>query len=217
MTEEQGSRRFPTARSLKVEDLIQVYDGIIADADEVLKESNIAGPLPTPGLPEGVEAYLKWTDHNDPLPPDDITAVDDLTLGKMFSLFQNWTNYVASQVTRAKAIRDGQERNLKVVKSALAIFYREERGVAASMISDYVNVDERYVEVDASVLRIKVFYETSSSREDQLRRTLNNISREQTRRRDELERTLHDEWGGREPKPPSGPRGPRARDRGFSR
>ncbi len=228
MNEER--RRFPTARSLKVEDLLNIYDGIIDGADKVLIESDIAAPLPLPGMPDELDGYLNWAEReivvsdgrggeigkviriNDPLPPDDMTAVDDLILGKMFSLFQNWTNYIASEVTRAKCIRDIQERHLKVIKSALAIYYREEKGVAAGLISDYVNVDERYVEVDAALLRIKVFYETAASREDQLRRTLNNISREQTRRKDELDRTLHDERGGR---PNTGPWSPRGRDKGF--
>lgn len=187
--------RFPTARTLKVDDLLQVYDGIIDEADAVLKESQIAGPLPIPAIPEGVESYLRWTDHQDPLPPDDITDIGDLQLGKMFSLFQNWTNYVAAEVTRAKCMKEVQERNLKVVKSALTLHYRDE-GTSTTVLDDKVNCDSRYVEVDAGLLRMKVFYETAKSREDQLRRTLNNISREQTRRQNELERQLHDERGG---------------------
>ena len=195
MSSTDGRARFPTARTLKVDDLLAIYDGIISDADAVLKESQIAGPLPVPELPTGVDSYLRWTDHNDPLPPDDLTDAPPLILGKLFSLFQNWTNYVAAEVTRAKCIRDVQERNLKVIKSALTLHYREE-GTSAAVLEDKVNCDARFVEVDAALLRIKVFYETASSREQQLRRTLNNTSREQTRRKDERERELHDERGG---------------------
>lgn len=190
-------KRFPVARSMKVNDLLAVYDGIIGDADKVLAESQIAGSLPLPAMPEGLEGYIRWSNHNDPLPPDDMTDAPDLTIGKLFSFFQNWTNYVSAETTRAKAIRDVQERHLKVVKSALFIYYREEQNKPASMIGDYVNVDSRYVEVDAALLRIKVFYEAANDRYDQLKRVLNNISREQTRRRDELERVIHEETGGK--------------------
>jgi hypothetical protein len=195
----EGVRRFPTAKSLAVEDLLEIYDGIIDSTDKVLEESQIAGRLPMPGMPDGLNEYVRWTSHGDPLPPDDITEVTDLVLGKMFSFFQNWTNYVSAEATRAKAARDVQDRHLKVIKSALNIHYREEKKIVVGMLDDYVNVDSRYVEVDAALLRIKVFYETARDRYDQLKRTLNNISREQTRRKEELERLTHDERGGRVP------------------
>lgn len=200
MSEETGGR-FQTSRSMRVDDLLTVYDGIIEDADKTLAEEQIAGPLPIPGVPDGAESYINWHEkYNDPLPPDDLTNVPDLIIGKLFSFFQNWTNYVAGEVTRAKCLKDIQSRHLEVIKSALSIYYREEKKVTVAFVGDHVNVDSRFVDVDAALLRIKVFYETASSREAQLRRTLNNISREQTRRASELERQLHDEYGGRGPR-----------------
>lgn len=196
----RGGLRFRTTKSLAVEDLLQRYDGIIDEADEVLAAEQIAGPLEMPERQDDLDAYITWHEkYNDPLPPSDLTEAPDLIIGKLFSFFQHWTNYVASTVTRAKCLRAIQQRNLDVLKSALTIYYREEKGYPAGLIKDYINVDPRFVEVDAALLKISVFYETASGREDQLRRTLNNISREQTRRANELERQLHDEKGGRGP------------------
>jgi hypothetical protein len=188
--------RLGTRRTLGVDRLLEIYDGIVDEATLVLQESQIAGPEPMPVPADELEGYLRWTDHVDPLPPDDLTEVPGLVLGKLFAYFSSWTNYVAGEVTRAKCVKDVQERNLKVVQSSLSLTYREQ-GEAVALIKDRVTCDERYVQVDAALLRVKVFYETAKSREDQLRRTLNNISREQTRRRDELERLMHEEGGGR--------------------
>ena len=202
-TADKGGLRFSTARTLKVDDLLKIYDGIIGDADSVLEESQIGGTHPVPLPPSGTESYLRWTSYKDPLPPEDLTAVPDIIIGKMFSYMQNWTNYVAAEVTRAKCIKDIQERHLKVLKAALGSYYAEEESVPATLVGRKVEVDQRYVEVDAAYLRIKVFYETARSREDQLKRTLNNISREQTRRRDELDRLAHDQHGGKTSRDPS--------------
>lgn len=198
-TPDAAGLRFPTVRTLKTQDLLDVYDGIIDDAKDVLKDSQIAGLLPIPKIPEGVEAYIQRAEHNDPLPPDDMTMVPSHVLGQLFSLFQNHTNYVASEVTRAKCVKEIQERKRRVIEAALTLYYREEEGVPANALDDKVTCDARYVATDAALLRVRVFYETAKSREEQLRRTLNNISREQTRRGEELERQLHDEHGGNGP------------------
>ena len=211
MTTADGRTRFPTSRTLKVDDLLKIYDGIIGEADAVLEESQIGGTHPVPDAPTGTESYLRWTSYKDPLPPEDLTVVPDVIIGKLFSYLQNWTNYVAAEVTRAKCIKDIQERHLKVLKAALANYYVEEEQVPSTLVARKIEVDQRYVEVDAAFLKIKVFYETARSREDQLKRTLNNISREQTRRKDELERLVHDQHGGRGPAPATAGDRPRRR------
>lgn len=142
-----------------------------------------------------------------------------MILGKLFSLFQNWTNYVAAEVTRAKCIKEIQERKQKVIKSALTLYFREQ-GVTVALIDDHINTDKAYVDVEAAALSIKVFYETAKGREEQLRRTLNNLSREQTRRSDEMLAQLHDDRGGQGPSvgPGSkGPKGPSSGRRVFKR
>jgi len=193
---EAGALRFPTARLYKVEELIEIYEGIVDDIDAVLKDSQIAGEYPRPVIPDDVDGYLQRSTHNDPIPPDDLTMVPDHVIGKLFSYFQNWANYVSAEASRARTIKDTQERQLKVIKSALTIHYREDLDKPASLVEDYINTDQRFTDADAKLLRIKGFYNTVATREDELKSTINNISREQTRRKDELERLLHDERGG---------------------
>jgi hypothetical protein len=208
---EKGTR-FPAAKSVRIDQLIELYDGIIKEVDVVLEESQISGPLPKPDMPDGLESYILWGDHNDPLPPEDLTEVPDLVIGKLFSYMQNWANYVVSELTRADCELLVQDRNLTVLKSALKVYYREDEGVPASGVVDKVMIDSRYVDVDRHVLRLKVFTKTAKGRYEGLKRTLNAISREQTRRADELERTIHDERGGRGPA-----ESPRARTQPFGR
>jgi hypothetical protein len=191
--------RFPSAKSLEVDTLLAIYEGIIDDADKALRESELGGRQPKPRIPEGLEGYLRWTEHGDPLPPDDLTECTDLIIGKMFSYFQNTANYVSYEASRAKCLTMIGEKELTTVKSGLKIYYREEVSKPAGMVNDYVQVDKRFVDVDAAILKVKVFYETANTRYDQLKRTLNNVSREQTRRKEELERLIHDEQGGRDP------------------
>jgi hypothetical protein len=212
---EDGVLKFPTARTLKVEELIKIYDGIISDADEVLEDSQISGPLPKPDMPDGLESYILWGEHHDPLPPEDLTEMPDLIIGKAMSYFQNWANYVSSELTRAECLMVVQDRHWKVLKAALKIYYREEKGKPANAVDDYITTDSRFVEVDAALLRFKVFVKTAKSRYDGLKRTLNSVSREQTRRSDELERTIHDERGGRAPA--GAGESPRARTQPFGR
>jgi hypothetical protein len=191
--------RFPAAKSLEVDTLLDIYEGIIDASDKVLKESQIAGRLPFPAVPDGLEGYLRWTEHNDPMPPDDMTEMPGLIIGKLFSYFQNWANCVSAEVTRAKCVLLVQTKQLSTVERGLKIYFREEAGKPAGSVMDYVGTDKRYVDVEASLLKVKVFYEIANDRYAQLKRVLNNISREQTRRKEELERTMHDENGGREP------------------
>lgn len=187
-----------STKTLAVDDLLRIYEGIMDEADKVLAAEQIAGPMDVPSKLDDLTGYVTWhSEYNDPTPPEDITEVPDLIIGKLFSFYSSWTNYVAAAVTRAKCLRDIQKRHQDVVRSALGLYYLEEKDIPATRVKDYVNVDERYVRVDAALLQINVFYETAASREEQLRRTLNNISREQTRRASELERIEHDEKGGR--------------------
>lgn len=191
-----GGSRFPTARTLAVGDLLRIYDGVIENADSLLEEAGIGGDITAPDMPTGIDSYIKRSEYGDPLPPDDMTEVPPLELGKLFSFFQNWTNYVAAMASRAKRKKEVKDRYLKVIKSALTIYYKEEEKVAGTLLSDKVTCDHRFVDADAEQLTAKLYYDAVSAREDQLRRTLNNISREQTRRANELENQVHDERGG---------------------
>jgi hypothetical protein len=218
MTSEDGGLRFPATKSLRIEDLIRIYDGLVDDADSALEASQISGPLPKPAMPDGLESYIIWGDNHDPLPPEDLTDLPPLILGKLFSFMSNWTNYVQAELTRAECHQLIQDRHWKVLKSALTIYYKEE-GFPANQVNDRVTVDPRFVEVDGALLRFKVFVKTAQGRYEGLKRTLNGISREQTRRADELEQEIHSERGGY-----AGGRGktspsesPRARNQPFGR
>jgi predicted ATP-grasp superfamily ATP-dependent carboligase len=105
----------------------------------------------------------------------------------------NWANYVQAEATRAKSMLDVQEQRNKIVESALRIYYKEQKSVPAGMIADYINTDSRAVELQVAVEKLRSYYKAVESRYEQLKRSLNNISREQTRRAEELERQLNAE------------------------
>jgi hypothetical protein len=184
---------------MKIEDLINTYDGIIKDVDGYLTDAQISGPLPIPMMLGEIDHLISWDEqYNAPAPPDDMTETTGLELGKLFSFFQNWANYVQAETTRAKCSQIVLDRHVAVVKSALKLLYRRS-GVPQGDVVDHINIDDRYANIDAARLRIKLTYLSSNSCYEQLKRTLNNISREQTRRGEELKRLIHDEGGGRGP------------------
>jgi len=195
MSEEPGQRRFPVARNLKVEELIEQYDQVIPQVDEQLEASSISDDLPMPLPSPDIEQMLQVGSHGDPLLPDDLTELTLLNLGKLYSFLTNWTNYVQSELTRAQAALSVLARNASVVEAALSIWYREEMGKPASMVSDHIATDSRYVEMDTAVLRAKVYVEKVKTRYEQMKRALNLISREQTRRGEEYGNNAHEDGG----------------------
>lgn len=215
MSEEEEVVRFAAHKSMRFDDLVKTYSGVLDEADQALLERSISSSLPLPGLPDGLAAYVSYGDHHDPIPPDDLTEIPSRELGKLFSYMQQWTNYISSEVTRAQCLLLVQERHHKVAKASIAIFYREERNVPAGLVDEYVSTDARFVEIDAAYLKLKVFVMTSEDRFDQYRRILNVISREQTRRAQELERQIHDEFGGKPSPRKAGARSERADEMPF--
>lgn len=205
---EEGRVRFPVSRNLKVDDLVKLYDDIIDKVDQDLVDSSITVQFSIPTTPDGLDGVIQWGTNNDPVIPDDLTDLDSLLLGKTFALISNWTNYVAGELTRAKCMRMVQERHLKVIEHALSAYYRDEENVAANRISEKVSTDQRYAEIDAAVLRVSVFIVSAENRYDQLKRSLNLVSREQTRRGEELQRQIHE--GSGQPLPPAWQRRPKA-------
>jgi hypothetical protein len=189
---EAGEVAFPTARNLRVDELIKLYDGIIEQVDRSLAESAISSQIPLPEMPHGIDGVVKYGPHSDPLVPEDLTDLDSISLGKLFSFISNWTNYVQSELTRAKCVLIIQERHRKVVEAALTAFYRDEEGIPSSQVDERITTDRRYVDLDATVLRTKVFVLTAESRYEQLKRSSMLISREQTRRGEDFERMQHE-------------------------
>jgi len=211
--EEIEGSSFAVAKRVRVEDLIEAYDGIMNDVDEVLREAQISGPLPKPAMPEGLEGIIQWTpDYGDPGMPDDLTTLEGSELGKLFSFIQNWTNYVASELTRAQCCVLAQSKHLKKLHSHLASYYREDEDRPSTLIKDYVSSDTRYDTVECALTRMEVYAKTVAGRHQQYKGCINAISREQTRRKEEWEREVHDTHGGR-----GGPESDRARGQGFRR
>ena len=187
--------RFPTQRNLNVEELIERYDKIIPAVDKDLENSGIADEVPIPEIPDGLGDFLSFGKYDDPLPPTDLTVVGLEVVGKLFSFFSQWTNYVQAELTRAQCESHVLKRHLKVVEAALSIWYREDQGKPAGKVSDYVTTDSRFVEIDADLMRAEVFVRKVDSRYEQLKRYLNAISREQTRRTEEMENDRHESSG----------------------
>ena len=188
--------RFPTAKNLAVDELLRIYDGIMPEVDAALLDANISSQVQIPPVPEGLEEIVVYGPHGDPFPPEDLTAVDPLILGKLFSFLANWANYVQAECTRAKCVLDVEEKKNDIVKSALRMYYTSERQIPVSSVNDYVVTDERFVRCDVAYEKLRAYYKTAESRYEQLKRSLNNTSREQTRRAEELQREIHDTRGG---------------------
>lgn len=186
------SARFPTSRKLKVDELIEKYDNIIPQVDEALMESAISDQMPMPNIPEGLDGYVDHADNGDPIAPDDVTEIESTTLGKLFSYVTNWANYIQSEHTRAKCVQIVQERNKKVVDAALQTYYVDEQDVPVSHVQAKITVDPRYIDVDTAFMRAQVFALKADTRLSQLKRSLTLVSREVTRRGEELERTIHE-------------------------
>lgn len=189
--------QLPISNALDVDQLLSLYDGILTQADEALREAQISATQERPSVIEGLDGHVKFGPHGDPMPPEDMTALDDLTLGKLSSCLLAWTNYVSAETTRGKCLMDVVSKQNKVVVAALRRHYREVEGVSAALLDDYVLTDARHAKIDTEITRLKVFVSTAEARYDQLRRSLNNLSREQTRRQNENEGEMNEERGRR--------------------
>ena len=181
--------KFPVAKNMQVDELIEIYDGILDQIDGHLNATGIGDILPRPDLPSSIEGFLSLTDAGDSVLPEDLTEVAGPSLGTLFSYKTQEANYVQSQMTHGKCELLVLKRNAQVVSSALKIYYREELEMAANMVADKVTTDTRYVNIDASVLRAEVFVKKVEARYEQHKRELHLISREQTRRGEEFRRT----------------------------
>lgn len=189
--------RFPTARNMKLDNLINQYRGIREKADGILKQHNIGGDRDVPQVPSEIASYITTTTHGDPIPPVDITEVPDFTLGKIISYFRAHTNHVGDMTSKAKSRRDIQAVILKKVKAEVSLTLRE-NGTPAGEIKDRIERDDQHNEVERAYLILNAVYQDFDQRYTELRGSMAHLSREQTRRADELEGIKHEESGGRE-------------------
>jgi hypothetical protein len=144
-----------------------------------------------------LETVISYTSVGDPSIPEDLTELQGPSLGKLFSFISNWANYVQAEMTRAKCVHLVIKRNCKVVENALKVYYRDEMDTPSSHLDEKVTTDERFVQIDSSSLRAEVFVKKAEARYEQYKRSLNLISREQTRRGEEFERTSYANSSGR--------------------
>ncbi len=197
MSEENRSR-FSAPAQIRVDELISIYDGILPAVDAILADKEITTELPQPRMPLGIEDYLVEADNGDPVLPDDLTVLGDKEIGKLFSFFTNWTNYVQGLLTTAECARDVIKSKVATLEKALIITYQEEDSrLSDAKAKAKIRLDRRFVEAEAAYQRSVVLAKRLSTRWDQLKRSEKVISREQTRRAQELEALQHEQRGGR--------------------
>jgi hypothetical protein len=182
------SERFKAPSNMRIDDVIAAYDGVMEHVDEVLKDQGISSELPEPIQPDGVSDYIIYADNGDPTLPEDLTGLDNVSIGKLFTFFTNWANYVQSLVTSAECARDVISAKLKTLKTALTVTYQEaDPSLSDRRAANKVTLDPRFVGAETSYMKAFALAKTLNSRFEQLKRSEKVISRELTRRQQELE------------------------------
>ena len=182
------SERFTAPANMRIDDVIAAYDGVLDHVEEVLREQGISSMLPEPQQPDGLSDHIIYADNGDPTLPEDLTGLDNVSIGKMFTFFTNWANYVQSIVTSAECARDVISAKLKTLKVALVVTYQEaDDSLSDKRAANKVMLDTRFVDAETSYMRAYALAKTLNSRFEQLKRSEKVISRELTRRQQELE------------------------------
>jgi hypothetical protein len=194
----EGRARFSAPARIKVDELIAVYDGILDEVDRLLKEKGLTTELPEPVMPEGIEDFMVMAANGDPVQPNDLTILEGQELGKIFSYFSNWSNYVQGILTNAQCARDVIKSKLGMLEKALVITYQEQdSGMSDAKAKARVRLDIRFVDSEAAYQRAVAYAMQINTRFDQFKRSEKVISREQTRRQQELEALNHEQFGGK--------------------
>ena len=196
---DEGRARFGAPARIKVDELIAVYDGILDEVDRLLKEKGLTTELPEPVMPEGIEDFMVMAANGDPVQPSDLTILQGQELGKIFSYFSNWSNYVQGILTSAQCARDVIKSKLAMLEKALIITYQEQdSGLSDAKAKARVRLDIRFVDSEAAYQRAVSYAMQISTRFDQFKRSEKVISREQSRRQQELEALNHERFGGKD-------------------
>ena len=210
--------RFPVPKSIDIDEILENYGGIADKVEEELWKRGIGETLHAPSCPRDLDALIEYNSlpdgsHGEPLMPEDLTILSDAATGQYFSLFTHWANYLQSETTREKGRLDVLTQTQKVLSAALRVWYKEEVGLSANLSDDKVITDDRWLEVNHLVTKSSLLYKELNCRYEQMKRILNNISREQTRRAEEVERSRHSP-DGRDPSWNRGSKKSRFRTRG---
>ena len=206
MAELQG-QRFSSPSRIRVDELLQMYDGVIPAVEEELRNSGISAEVPEPGRPQDIDHVIVFCENGDPASVQDLTIVSDVQIGQLLTYFTNWTSYVQGKVTTAEATRDLLKIKAKTLEKALIVTYQEEdRGLSDARAKAAIVLDPRMAKVEAALMSSIQLTKHLTARYDQLRRASNAGSREQTRRQTELEQQTRAEYGHRSPSPGRVPR-----------
>jgi hypothetical protein len=182
--------KIPKGASLDVDEILDRYSNIMEVVEQELNDAGVqTTPIP-PNLSDDLDGHVLYDeDSGAPLTPDDLTIFTPLVLGKLYSYWTSWTNYYESLLSAAEAKVEVLEEKTAVIQSALSLYYREEEGVAVDFVKDKVTTDVRYAEWARELAKAKQFKRAVMRQHAAFKRTSNNISREQTRRKDEFERS----------------------------
>lgn len=180
--------------SLSVDEIAELYDGILSQVEGDLVDSSISPFLQKPELPQGLESLVAFNEEVlegpdgirvrwiDPKGPEDPTELTDIALAKYYGFLTRWRNYVRSEAARAKDILTICKAKFSSIEAALKIYFRESENVAAADVKSYVQRDPRWLEGHADVLRATIFYSRCNTRDESYATLLNSLSREQSRR-----------------------------------
>lgn len=117
-----------------------------------------------------------------PVLSQDIGELADSTLMQLFQAFTEWTNYIATHVTKAEVDEDDAEQQLREAVSRFTVINvpRGERGVQRA--AKERDLDPEIQTLDFEVRKRKAFRKMLATRMQNLERSTALISRELTRR-----------------------------------
>lgn len=180
----------PKGTSLDVDEILDRYSNILEVVEQELNDAGVQTSPTPPYLSDDLEGHVQYDeDSGAPLTPEDLTEFPPLILGKLYSYWTAWTNYYEALLSAAEAKVDVLEEKTSVIHSALSLYYREEEGTVVDLIKDKVTTDARYAEWVQELAKAKQFKRAVMRQHAAFKRTSNNISREQTRRKDEWDRS----------------------------
>tara|TARA_Y100000310_G_scaffold292734_1_gene321761 strand:+ start:1302 stop:1931 length:630 start_codon:yes stop_codon:yes gene_type:complete len=190
--------RFSAPSNVKVDELIAAYDGIIPEVEAIMQQQGLTTVLPVPECPDGIEEFLVFAGNGDPVLPNDLTLLEGPNLGKLFSYFTNYANYTQGLLTEAQVARDLFKEKLGDMEKALIITYQEtNEGLSDAKAKAKLRLDDRYKAAALAYRKAVSLYLQLQTKLEQFKRSEKLISREQSRRSDELEALRHDQGGAR--------------------
>lgn len=166
-----------------VEDNLQFFDDL-----NTLVQSRLVSELAEAGIqdipkPSFKEMEIDTLDEGEPILPSDITIISLAEVGKLYSAYNAWMNYLSPAMSKAHLEEEMWAEIRRWIWSTLrtdAIGTKDDK-------DDSVITDGRYIRVDAEYFLKKNKHTAIKNKCDQIERVLKFLSREITRRQAELE------------------------------